>query len=164
MQRLIAELNKEQEAFIASKQTEKGEAVAPWVGAPNEDALREECLSLSTVSKTHSFRSSIARRKTLVVVIVGKSSDDFSRRLMVVERVVHDGLSNLHTHVFTRTTDSIKRFLFRDESDITRSFARRSRARRKTLVAVIVGKRRFFFRDESDITCAVPSAATRRCD
>lgn len=50
-QRLIAELNKEQEAFIASKQAgEKGEAVAPWVGAPNEDALREECLSLSTVS------------------------------------------------------------------------------------------------------------------
>ncbi|XP_011646328.1 synapse-associated protein of 47 kDa isoform X2 [Pogonomyrmex barbatus] len=47
--RLIAELNKEQEAFIASKQTgEKVEAVAPWVGAPNEDALREECLSLST--------------------------------------------------------------------------------------------------------------------
>ncbi|XP_071562814.1 synapse-associated protein of 47 kDa isoform X2 [Temnothorax nylanderi] len=47
--RLIAELNKEQEAFIASKQAgEKGEAVAPWVGAPNEDALREECLSLST--------------------------------------------------------------------------------------------------------------------
>lgn len=50
-QRLIAELNKEQEAFIASKQAgEKVEAVAPWVGAPNEDALREECLSLSTVS------------------------------------------------------------------------------------------------------------------
>ncbi|XP_024882629.1 synapse-associated protein of 47 kDa isoform X2 [Temnothorax curvispinosus] len=47
--RLIAELNKEQEAFIAGKQAgEKGEAVAPWVGAPNEDALREECLSLST--------------------------------------------------------------------------------------------------------------------
>lgn len=52
-QRLIAELNKEQEAFIASKQTgEKVEAVAPWVGAPNEDALREECLSLSTVSNS----------------------------------------------------------------------------------------------------------------
>lgn len=49
-QRLIAELNKEQEAFIASKQAgEKVEAVPPWVGAPNEDALREECLSLSTV-------------------------------------------------------------------------------------------------------------------
>ncbi|XP_034948684.1 synapse-associated protein of 47 kDa isoform X3 [Chelonus insularis] len=47
-QRLIAELNKEQDAFIASKNTEKGEAVAPWVGAPNEDALREECLALST--------------------------------------------------------------------------------------------------------------------
>ncbi|KAL2742844.1 synapse-associated protein 1 isoform X1, partial [Vespula maculifrons] len=46
--RLIAELNKEQEAFIASKQDGKGEAVAPWVGAPNEDVLREECLSLST--------------------------------------------------------------------------------------------------------------------
>ncbi|KAK0098449.1 hypothetical protein PV326_008212 [Microctonus aethiopoides] len=46
--RLIAELNKEQEAFIAGKPTEKGEAVAPWIGAPNEDALREECLALST--------------------------------------------------------------------------------------------------------------------
>ncbi|XP_029031978.2 synapse-associated protein 1 isoform X2 [Osmia bicornis bicornis] len=46
--RLVAELNKEQEAFIANKHTEKGEAVAPWVGAPNEDVLREECLSLST--------------------------------------------------------------------------------------------------------------------
>lgn len=49
-QRLIAELNKEQEAFIAGKSSEKGEAVAPWIGAPNEDALREECLALSTVS------------------------------------------------------------------------------------------------------------------
>ncbi|XP_054000430.1 synapse-associated protein 1 isoform X2 [Hylaeus anthracinus] len=46
--RLVAELNKEQEAFIANRHTEKGEAVAPWVGAPNEDVLREECLSLST--------------------------------------------------------------------------------------------------------------------
>ncbi|XP_063995047.1 synapse-associated protein of 47 kDa isoform X5 [Diachasmimorpha longicaudata] len=46
--KLIAELNKEQEAFIAGKTNEKGEAVAPWVGAPNEDALREECLALST--------------------------------------------------------------------------------------------------------------------
>lgn len=49
-QRLIAELNKEQDAFIAGKTNEKGEAVAPWIGAPNEDALREECLALSTVS------------------------------------------------------------------------------------------------------------------
>ncbi|XP_076676316.1 synapse-associated protein 47kD isoform X3 [Andrena cerasifolii] len=47
--RLVAELNKEQEALIAAnKLAEKGEAVAPWVGAPNEDVLREECLSLST--------------------------------------------------------------------------------------------------------------------
>ncbi|XP_044006938.1 synapse-associated protein of 47 kDa isoform X2 [Aphidius gifuensis] len=46
--RLIAELNKEQEAFISGKNNEKGEAVAPWVGAPNEDALREKCLALST--------------------------------------------------------------------------------------------------------------------
>ncbi|OAD55431.1 Synapse-associated protein of 47 kDa [Eufriesea mexicana] len=51
-ERLVAELNKEQEAFIANKHTEKGEAVAPWVGAPNEDILREECLSLSTVSNS----------------------------------------------------------------------------------------------------------------
>lgn len=49
-QRIIAELNKEQEAFISGKFSEKGEAVAPWIGAPNEDALREECLALSTVS------------------------------------------------------------------------------------------------------------------
>ncbi|XP_014296074.1 synapse-associated protein of 47 kDa isoform X3 [Microplitis demolitor] len=46
--RMIAELNKEQDAFIAGKNNEKGEAVAPWVGAPNEDVLREECLALST--------------------------------------------------------------------------------------------------------------------
>lgn len=52
LQRLVAELNKEQEALIASKHTEKGEAVAPWVGAPNEDVLREECLSLTTVSNS----------------------------------------------------------------------------------------------------------------
>ncbi|XP_046426857.1 synapse-associated protein of 47 kDa isoform X2 [Neodiprion fabricii] len=45
---LLGEFNKEQDAFIASKQGEKGEAVAPWVGAPNEEALREECLALST--------------------------------------------------------------------------------------------------------------------
>lgn len=49
---MIAELNKEQDAFIAGKNNEKGEAVAPWIGAPNEDALREECLALSTVSNT----------------------------------------------------------------------------------------------------------------
>lgn len=53
LQRLIAELNKEQDAFIAAKPSEKGEAVAPWVGAPNEDALRDECLALSTVSNFH---------------------------------------------------------------------------------------------------------------
>ncbi|XP_076375936.1 synapse-associated protein 47kD isoform X1 [Megalopta genalis] len=46
--RLVAELNKEQEAMMANKLSMKGEAVAPWVGAPNEDVLREECLSLST--------------------------------------------------------------------------------------------------------------------
>ncbi|XP_057323561.1 synapse-associated protein of 47 kDa isoform X9 [Microplitis mediator] len=46
--RMIAELNKEQDAFIAGKNNEKGEAVAPWVGAPNEDVLREECLALSS--------------------------------------------------------------------------------------------------------------------
>lgn len=46
-------MNKEQEAFIAGKPGGKGEATAPWVGAPNEDALREECLALSTVSKEY---------------------------------------------------------------------------------------------------------------
>lgn len=59
-QRLVAELNKEQEAFIANKHTEKGEAVAPWVGAPNEDILREECLSLSTVSNSSVSPISVA--------------------------------------------------------------------------------------------------------
>ena len=50
LQRLISDLNKEQEAFIAGNKTEKGEAVPPWVGSPNEEALKEECLALSTVS------------------------------------------------------------------------------------------------------------------
>ncbi|XP_075227921.1 synapse-associated protein 47kD isoform X2 [Lycorma delicatula] len=46
---LLGEFNKEQEQFIKNKQGKAGEAaVPPWVGYPNEDALKEECLSLSS--------------------------------------------------------------------------------------------------------------------
>lgn len=46
---LLGEFNKEQEAFIKEKSNKNGGApVPPWVGCPNQEALREECLALST--------------------------------------------------------------------------------------------------------------------
>jgi len=45
---MLAEFNKEQEAFIAAKGGKPGEAVAPWVGYPEEEALKEEIIALST--------------------------------------------------------------------------------------------------------------------
>ncbi|CAH0402571.1 unnamed protein product [Chilo suppressalis] len=45
---ILGEFNREQDAFIKGQEGKGGAAVAPWVGAPNEPALKEECLSLST--------------------------------------------------------------------------------------------------------------------
>ncbi|XP_061725592.1 synapse-associated protein of 47 kDa isoform X6 [Cydia pomonella] len=45
---ILGEFNKEQDAFIKGQAGTGAAAVAPWVGAPNEAALKEECLSLST--------------------------------------------------------------------------------------------------------------------
>ncbi|KAL0818679.1 hypothetical protein ABMA28_008028 [Loxostege sticticalis] len=46
---ILGEFNREQDAFIKGQDGRGGgAAVAPWVGAPNEPALKEECLSLST--------------------------------------------------------------------------------------------------------------------
>nr|CAD7262149.1 unnamed protein product [Timema shepardi] len=46
---LLGEFNKEQEAFIKEKQGKNSDAaVPPWVGCPNENSLKEECLTLST--------------------------------------------------------------------------------------------------------------------
>ncbi|XP_063542552.1 synapse-associated protein of 47 kDa isoform X4 [Cydia strobilella] len=45
---ILGEFNKEQDAFIKGQGGTGAAAVAPWVGAPNEAALKEECLSLST--------------------------------------------------------------------------------------------------------------------
>ena len=50
MQSLLTEFNKEQEAFIKAKGGKGGEALPPWVGYPEEEKLKEEILSLSTVS------------------------------------------------------------------------------------------------------------------
>jgi hypothetical protein len=50
-QSLLGEFNKEQEAFIREKQGKTSDAaVPPWVGCPNEESLKEEFLTLSTVS------------------------------------------------------------------------------------------------------------------
>lgn len=50
-QALLADFNKEQEAFLSEKDGKDADAaVPPWVGIPNEESLKEECLSLSTVS------------------------------------------------------------------------------------------------------------------
>ncbi|XP_073959601.1 synapse-associated protein of 47 kDa-like isoform X2 [Choristoneura fumiferana] len=45
---ILGEFNREQDAFIKGQAGGGGAATAPWVGAPNEAALKEECLSLST--------------------------------------------------------------------------------------------------------------------
>ncbi|CAK1546860.1 unnamed protein product [Leptosia nina] len=45
---ILGEFNREQDAFIKGQEKGGGAAVAPWVGAPNETSLKEECLSLST--------------------------------------------------------------------------------------------------------------------
>ncbi|XP_013191049.2 synapse-associated protein of 47 kDa isoform X2 [Amyelois transitella] len=45
---ILGEFNKEQDAFIKGQEGNVGPTVPPWVGAPNEAALKDECLSLST--------------------------------------------------------------------------------------------------------------------
>ena len=50
LQPLLTEFNKEQEAFIAAKGGKLGEALPPWVGYPQEEKLKEDIMSLSTVS------------------------------------------------------------------------------------------------------------------
>ena len=51
LQSLLGEFNKEQEAFIRENQGKVSDAaVPPWVGCPNEENLKEEFLTLSTVS------------------------------------------------------------------------------------------------------------------
>ncbi|XP_075984962.1 synapse-associated protein 47kD isoform X3 [Anticarsia gemmatalis] len=46
---ILGEFNREQDAFIKGQESRgSAAAVPPWVGAPNEPALKEECLSLST--------------------------------------------------------------------------------------------------------------------
>ncbi|XP_050679507.1 synapse-associated protein of 47 kDa isoform X3 [Leptidea sinapis] len=45
---ILGEFNREQDAFIKGQEKGGGAAQPPWIGAPNEPALKEECLSLST--------------------------------------------------------------------------------------------------------------------
>lgn len=45
---ILGEFNKEQEAFVKSQSGTSTTALPPWVGCANEEALKEECLSLST--------------------------------------------------------------------------------------------------------------------
>jgi hypothetical protein len=50
----LSEFNKEQEAFIKGKKN--GEpALPPWAGYPDEEALKAEILSLSTVRHTQTI-------------------------------------------------------------------------------------------------------------
>ncbi|XP_044765643.1 synapse-associated protein of 47 kDa [Coccinella septempunctata] len=45
---ILGEFNKEQEAFMKSQVGNSATALPPWAGCQNEEALKEECLSLST--------------------------------------------------------------------------------------------------------------------
>jgi len=55
----LTEFNKEQEAFIKGKNKNTEEALPPWVGYPEEETLKEEILSLSTVIQSIHFDKSI---------------------------------------------------------------------------------------------------------
>lgn len=44
----MGEFNKEQEAFAKGQLNNAASALPPWTGCANEEALKEECLSLST--------------------------------------------------------------------------------------------------------------------
>ena len=65
VQPLLAEFNKEQEAFIRAKGGKPGQAVAPWVGYPQEEALKEEILALSTVSHMHNLKQDLYANQSL---------------------------------------------------------------------------------------------------
>ncbi|CAH1724692.1 synapse-associated protein of 47 kDa-like isoform X4 [Aphis gossypii] len=45
---ILGELNKEQESFLKDKKDSDVAAVPPWIGHPNEEAVKAECLALST--------------------------------------------------------------------------------------------------------------------
>lgn len=45
---ILGEFNKEQEAFAAKQAENAANSLPPWTGCTNEEALKEECLSLST--------------------------------------------------------------------------------------------------------------------
>jgi hypothetical protein len=50
LQNILSEFQKEHDSFLKSKGG-KNEAIAPWIGHPKEEALKEEIFSLSSVSK-----------------------------------------------------------------------------------------------------------------
>ncbi|RZC40018.1 synapse-associated protein of 47 kDa [Asbolus verrucosus] len=45
---ILGEFNKEQEAFVKGQAGNTATSLPPWTGCSNEEALKEECLSLST--------------------------------------------------------------------------------------------------------------------
>lgn len=48
-QNILSEFQKEHDSFLRSRGSKSENAIAPWVGHPKEEALKEEILSLSTV-------------------------------------------------------------------------------------------------------------------
>lgn len=55
VQGILGELNKEQESFLKDKKDSEVAAVPPWIGHPNEEAVKAECLALSTVSMNYNI-------------------------------------------------------------------------------------------------------------
>ncbi len=50
-QNILGEFQREHDSFLKSKGG-KAEAIAPWIGHPKEEALKEEIISLSSVMKS----------------------------------------------------------------------------------------------------------------
>lgn len=48
LQSILGEFNKEQDSFVKSQSGNTATALPPWAGCANEEALKDECLSMST--------------------------------------------------------------------------------------------------------------------
>lgn len=64
LQSLMTEFNREQEAFIKGKSRNCEGVLPPWAGYPEEETLKEEILSLSTVRSLLSHSSSNLCRRS----------------------------------------------------------------------------------------------------
>ncbi|CAG9568413.1 unnamed protein product [Danaus chrysippus] len=93
---ILGEFNREQDAFIKGQEKGGAAAVAPWVGAPNEAALKEECISLSTDRRNFvrappagvDFEFDYDKMYPVAVAIMGEDPNLEKMRFELVPKVI----------------------------------------------------------------------------